>query len=104
MRQVLYLIFNEGYTASSGPSLHRVELSAEAIRLTRQLRARLGDGETAALLALAADRRAPAGARRRPTPPSPRTTGWTPCAPTCSRWPASRRPRARRTGRPRAAR
>ncbi|MER6950036.1 DUF6596 domain-containing protein [Nonomuraea sp. NPDC000554] len=50
---VLYLIFNEGYTASSGPSLHRVELTAEAIRLTRQLRERLpGDGEVAGLLAL----------------------------------------------------
>jgi predicted RNA polymerase sigma factor len=33
--QTLYLIFNEGYTSSSGPDLHRVELSAEAIRLAR---------------------------------------------------------------------
>ena len=50
---VLYLIFNEGYTASSGAALHRVELSAEAIRLTRQLHQRLpGDGEVAGLLAL----------------------------------------------------
>src|SRR5262245_22173761 len=53
VRQVLYLIFNEGYTASSGPALHRVQLTAEAIRLTRQLNARRpGDGETAGLLAL----------------------------------------------------
>jgi RNA polymerase sigma factor (sigma-70 family) len=51
--QVLYLIFNEGYTASSGPSLHRVELSAEAIRLTRRLHASLpAEGEVAGLLAL----------------------------------------------------
>jgi RNA polymerase sigma factor (sigma-70 family) len=51
--QVLYLIFNEGYTASSGPSLHRVELTGEAIRLARQLRQRLpADGEVAGLLAL----------------------------------------------------
>jgi RNA polymerase sigma factor (sigma-70 family) len=51
--QVLYLIFNEGYTASSGPGLHRVELTSEAIRLTRQLHARLpDDGEVAGLLAL----------------------------------------------------
>ena len=50
---VLYLIFNEGYTASSGASLHRVELSAEAIRLTRQLRELLPDeGEVAGLLSL----------------------------------------------------
>jgi RNA polymerase sigma factor (sigma-70 family) len=35
--RVLYLIFNEGYTSSSGPALHRVELTAEAVRLTRQL-------------------------------------------------------------------
>jgi predicted RNA polymerase sigma factor len=50
---VLYLVFNEGYTASSGTSLHRVELSAEAIRLTRLLRAQLPEeGEVAGLLAL----------------------------------------------------
>ncbi len=50
---VLYLVFNEGYTASSGARLHRVELSAEAIRLTRQLYAELPDeGEVAGLLAL----------------------------------------------------
>jgi RNA polymerase sigma factor (sigma-70 family) len=50
---VLYLIFNEGYTASEGPELHRVDLTAEAIRLTRQLQAALpGDGEVAGLLAL----------------------------------------------------
>jgi predicted RNA polymerase sigma factor len=51
--QVLYLIFNEGYTASSGSALHRVELSAEAIRLARQLHRELPeDGEVAGLLAL----------------------------------------------------
>jgi RNA polymerase sigma factor (sigma-70 family) len=51
--QVLYLIFNEGYTASSGEALHRVELTAEAIRLTRALRRSLpDDGEVAGLLAL----------------------------------------------------
>ncbi|GAA1559050.1 RNA polymerase sigma factor [Kribbella lupini] len=51
--QVLYLIFNEGYTASSGEELQRVELTAEAIRLTRMLRESLPDeGEVAGLLAL----------------------------------------------------
>ncbi len=50
---VLYLIFNEGYASSSGPELHRVDLSAEAIRLTRMLRALTpDDGEVAGLLAL----------------------------------------------------
>jgi predicted RNA polymerase sigma factor len=63
---VLYLIFNEGYTASSGSALHRVELTTEAIRLTRQLRDRLpDDGEVAGLLALMllTDARRPARAR-----------------------------------------
>ena len=50
---VLYLMFNEGYTASSGDDLQRPELAAEAIRLTRDLRGRLpGDAEVAGLLAL----------------------------------------------------
>ena len=50
---VLYLIFNEGYTATSGPDLHRGELTGEAIRLTRTVHRLLpGDGEVAGLLAL----------------------------------------------------
>jgi RNA polymerase sigma factor (sigma-70 family) len=50
---VLYLIFNEGYTTSSGPALQRTDLTAEAIRLTRLLRRLLpGDAEVAGLLAL----------------------------------------------------
>ncbi|GIF62943.1 RNA polymerase sigma24 factor [Asanoa ishikariensis] len=63
---VLYLIFNEGYTASSGERLHRVELTAEAIRLVRALHARLPrDGEVAGLLALMllTDARRPARTR-----------------------------------------
>ncbi|EOD63569.1 RNA polymerase sigma factor [Amycolatopsis vancoresmycina] len=51
--QVLYLIFTEGHTASSGAALSRVDLTTEAIRLTRQLRADLpDDGEVTGLLAL----------------------------------------------------
>jgi RNA polymerase sigma factor (sigma-70 family) len=50
---VLYLIFSEGYTSTSGPSLHRTELAAEAIRLTRIVHGLLPeDGEVAGLLAL----------------------------------------------------
>ena len=51
--QAIYLIFNEGHTASSGPTLQRVELATEAIRLARGLhRSRPGDGEVTGLLAL----------------------------------------------------
>lgn len=50
---VLYLIFNEGYTATSGPELARADLASEAIRLTRMLRRLLPDDcEVAGLLAL----------------------------------------------------
>ncbi|HVP49164.1 MAG TPA: RNA polymerase sigma factor [Bryobacteraceae bacterium] len=50
---VLYLIFNEGYTSSAGPNLQRLELSHEAIRLTRAVHHLLpDDAEVAGLLAL----------------------------------------------------
>jgi RNA polymerase sigma factor (sigma-70 family) len=50
---VLYLVFNEGYTSTSGESLQRVELTAEAIRLTRGLHRVLPDDhEVTGLLAL----------------------------------------------------
>ena len=50
---VLYLIFNEGYVASAGPQAQRLELSGEAIRLTRALHHLLpNDGEVGGLLAL----------------------------------------------------
>ena len=63
---VLYSVFTEGSTASSGATLHRTELSAEAIRLTRQLHnQRPDDGEVAGLLALMllTDARRPARTR-----------------------------------------
>ena len=50
---VLYLIFNEGYTATSGSDIHRTDLSKEAIRLAREVHRLLpDDGEAAGLLAL----------------------------------------------------
>ncbi|MCU1683558.1 MAG: sigI2 [Amycolatopsis sp.] len=63
---VLYLIFNEGYTASAGPELQRADLTAEAIRLARGVRGLLTeDGEVAGLLALMllTDSRRPARTR-----------------------------------------
>ncbi|HEX3214801.1 MAG TPA: DUF6596 domain-containing protein [Actinomycetota bacterium] len=64
--QVLYLIFNEGYAASLGPDLQRADLTAEAIRLARELHRLLpDDGEVAGLLALLllTDARRPARSR-----------------------------------------
>ncbi|MFE6784220.1 RNA polymerase sigma factor [Streptomyces sp. NPDC057680] len=53
VRHVLYLVFNEGYTASAGEELTAPELSTEAIRLARLLHRLLPeDTETAGLLAL----------------------------------------------------
>ena len=53
VRHVLYLIFNEGYTATGGAELTAPELSTEAIRLTRLLHRLVPeDAETAGLLAL----------------------------------------------------
>jgi RNA polymerase sigma factor (sigma-70 family) len=63
---VLYLIFNEGYTSTSGPDLHTPELTIEAIRLTRGVHRLLpDDGEVAGLLALMllTDARRPARTR-----------------------------------------
>jgi RNA polymerase sigma factor (sigma-70 family) len=63
---VLYLMFNEGYTASSGAELQRPELAAEAIRITRDVHARLPeDDEVTGLLALMllTDARRPARTR-----------------------------------------
>src|SRR5690348_5559578 len=50
--RVVYLVFNEGYSASSGPSLTRVDLSGEAIRLGRLLVELLPEPEAMGLLAL----------------------------------------------------
>jgi len=64
---VLYLVFNEGYTATSGPALHRPDLTREAVRLVRQVRRLLpDDGEVAGLLALMLITEARRPARTRP--------------------------------------
>jgi RNA polymerase sigma factor (sigma-70 family) len=71
---VLYLMFNEGYTATSGPDLQRADLTAEAIRLTREVhRSRPEDAEVMALLALMLLNEACHPAR---TAPSARSTDW----------------------------
>jgi len=64
---VLYLLFNEGYAASSGPDLLRPDLCAEAIRLTRLLVALMpGQPEAAGLLALMLLHHARSDARQGP--------------------------------------
>ena len=50
--RVIYLVFNEGYTASSGPDLMRLDLASEAIRLGRLLVEMLPEAEALGLLAL----------------------------------------------------
>ncbi|OGA78606.1 MAG: RNA polymerase subunit sigma-24 [Betaproteobacteria bacterium RIFCSPLOWO2_12_FULL_65_14] len=50
--RVIYLVFNEGYSASSGASLTRADLSAEALRLARLLVELLPEPEAMGLLAL----------------------------------------------------
>jgi RNA polymerase sigma-70 factor (ECF subfamily) len=49
---VIYLVFNEGYSASSGEAVTRVDLSAEAIRLGRLIAALLPEPEVIGLVAL----------------------------------------------------
>ncbi|HXS26892.1 MAG TPA: RNA polymerase sigma factor [Steroidobacteraceae bacterium] len=50
--RVIYLVFNEGYTASSGPELMRLDLASEAIRLGRLLIELLPEADAVGLLAL----------------------------------------------------
>ena len=50
--RVIYLVFNEGYSASSGEAVTRAEVSGEAIRLGRLLAELLPEAETSGLLAL----------------------------------------------------
>ncbi len=64
---VVYLVFNEGYSASSGASLTRADLSAEAIRLGRLLVELLPDPEALGLLALMLLHESRRAARATPT-------------------------------------
>src|SRR5690606_4507413 len=50
--RVIYLVFNEGYSASTGDTLTRAELSAEAIRLGRLLAELIPEPEALGLFAL----------------------------------------------------
>ncbi len=63
---VLYLVFNEGYAASSGPVVQRTDLTVEAIRLTRLLHRLVPAAEVAGLLALMLLTDARRAARTRP--------------------------------------
>ena len=65
--RVVYLVFNEGYSASSGESLTRVDLSGEAIRLGRLLVEMLPEPEAVGLLALMLLHEARRAARALPT-------------------------------------
>jgi len=65
--RVIYLVFNEGYSASSGTSLTRPDLSGEAIRLGRMLVELLGEPEALGLLALMLLHDARRAARTSPT-------------------------------------
>jgi RNA polymerase sigma-70 factor (ECF subfamily) len=65
--QVTYLVFNEGYAASSGDSLTRHDLSGEAIRLGRLIVELLPDGEALGLLALMLLHESRRAARASPT-------------------------------------
>ncbi len=65
--QVIYLVFNEGYSASSGEALTRPDLSGEAIRLGRLLHTLLPEPEVAGLLALMLLHESRRAARTSPT-------------------------------------
>jgi RNA polymerase sigma-70 factor (ECF subfamily) len=65
--RVIYLIFNEGYAASSGATLTRADLSGEAIRLGRLLGELLPEGEVFGLLALMLLQESRRAARTSPT-------------------------------------
>jgi RNA polymerase sigma-70 factor (ECF subfamily) len=65
--QVIYLVFNEGYYASSGESVTRVDLSGEAIRLGRLLHVLLADAEITGLLGLMLLHESRRSARTSPT-------------------------------------